>query len=213
MEDIVLVGSGGFAREVKFLISDINSLNPKYNIIGWISNEKVGSVIDDLPVLGNNDYLKFIDRKISVAICIGSGIIREKIYKYILSNNFLSFPNIIHPQALISKNIKLGIGNIITAGNIITVNVTFRNFVICNLSCTIGHDCTINNYATILPGAHISGNVVIGDNTTIGTGANIIQNLSIGKNSYVGAGAVVINNVYDNKTVVGVPAKEIVKNN
>lgn len=211
MEDVVLVGSGGFAREVKFLIEDINMVNKRFNIIGLVSNENFGDDVDGLPILGSDQWLVSLKKKVSVVICIGDGNIREKVYKLLISNNNLVFPNIIHPKVIMSRDIKLGIGNIITAGSIITVNVIMKNFVICNLACTIGHDVVVNNYATLLPGAHISGNVVIGENTTIGTGASVLQNLVIGDNAYVGAGAVVTRNVLSAKTVIGVPAKELIK--
>jgi len=36
MEDIVIRGSGGLAREIAFLIERINQEKPKWNLLGYI---------------------------------------------------------------------------------------------------------------------------------------------------------------------------------
>ena len=46
----------------------------------------------------------------------------------------------------------------------------------------------------------------------IGAGAKVLGPIKIGDNSKIGAGAVVLHDVQNNKTVVGIPAKEICKN-
>ncbi|QBY04182.1 serine acetyltransferase [Thalassotalea sp. HSM 43] len=53
---------------------------------------------------------------------------------------------------------------------------------------------------------------VLGDNVFIGSGAKVIGGISIGSNAKVGANAVVVKDVPENATVVGIPAKEIVRN-
>ena len=68
MEDVVLVGSGGFAREVKFLIEDINMVNKRFNIIGLVSNENFGDDEDEIITINDeteNNYfiLKNDDEK------------------------------------------------------------------------------------------------------------------------------------------------------
>lgn len=38
MKDIVIIGAGGFGREVVELIDDINLRNPTWNIIGFVDD-------------------------------------------------------------------------------------------------------------------------------------------------------------------------------
>ena len=52
---------------------------------------------------------------------------------------------------------------------------------------------------------------VIGDNVFIGTGAKILGNITIGDNVKVGANAVVLRSCGSNVTLVGVPARVVVK--
>ena len=53
----------------------------------------------------------------------------------------------------------------------------------------------------------------VGNNVIIGAGAKILGPLHIGDSARVGANAVVTKNINANSTVMGIPAKEITKNN
>ena len=83
--------------------------------------------------------------------------------------------------------------------------------VIINTGARVDHDCLIDAHAHIAPGVTLSGNVHIGKGAHIGTGASIIQGKKVGAGSIVGAGAVVIDDVPAGVTVVGVPARSLVR--
>lgn len=95
-----------------------------------------------------------------------------------------------------------------------TNNIDVGAFTLFNLNATVGHDCLIDNFATVSPGACISGNVHIKRSAWIGTGATINQGtpgrkLVIGARSMVGSGAVVVKDCEADGTYVGIPAKRI----
>lgn len=210
-KDIVIVGSGGLAREVKWLIEECNKTGTKWNILGWVSNEIPGTVISGLPVIGNDEWLLEYNKSVNVAIAIGSGNLRKKIVSSLKKNPNISFPKLIAPSAEVSDSVILGEGSIITAKSILTVDIEIGSFFFCNLACTIGHDCVIYDFVTLNPGCNISGNVILNEGVTIGTGASIIQGLSVGEYTTIGAGAAVIRNIDKNCTAVGVPAKVLEK--
>lgn len=208
MKDIVIVGAGGFGREVAFLIEKINEENLKWNILGFIDdNEDIqGELINNYPVIGKLEYLK--DKSTNVVIAIANTKIRRNIVEE-LSNTNNKYPNLIHPNTEISSSVSMTQGTIITAGTILTVSIKIGNFVIIDRGCNIGHDVIFNDFVTILPSTTVSGNVTINAETLIGTGTIIIQGLDIGTGSIVGAGSVVIKDIPDNCTAVGVPASPI----
>ncbi len=210
MKKIGIIGGGGFGREIKVLIDAINSINQEYEIIGFFDdNIEQGKTINGIQNLGPIDILNNINYELCVAVGIGVPLIKQKIISEI-NNDYIKFPNLIHPNVIISKDeVRLGKGNVICAGNIITCNIVIEDFVTLNLCCTIGHDSIIESFSSFMPSVNISGEVKIKEAVYVGTGAKIINNLEIGKNTIIGAGAVVSKTLPENCTAVGIPAKPI----
>ena len=212
MLDIVIVGSSGFACEIEWLIERINRVNPTWNFLGFIDKiDKQGCQYSNSVknVIGDDNFVVTYNKDLYVAIAIGNPKIRKEISSTYLTNPRIKFPNLIDPSVILSDKIKLGYGNIICAGTILTVNITCGNCNIINLDCTVGHDVIIGDFVTINPSVNISGNVNIESEVNIGTGSQIIQGLQVGHNSILGAGSVVNKNLPANCTAVGVPAKVI----
>ena len=210
MKKIVIVGAGGFGREVKMLIDQINSFKLTYEILGFYDDaQDIPAYINGLPYLGN--VLKLAERNDSVSVALGLGDPKSKAFVVSqLENSDLNFPTLIHPSVLIGgDNAEFGKGCVICAKTIITCNVEIRDFVTLNLACTVGHDTVLNEFSSFMPSVNISGEVLIEKNVYIGTGAKIINGLKIGENTIIGAGAVVSKSLPSNCTAVGVPAKII----
>ncbi len=211
MQTVVIIGAGGHAREVVDVIDAINSFKLRYKVIGFIVDPifmASDEFINDLPILGDFDWLNNMKDKV-LLIC-GVGLPHHR-YSLIKRTEKLGykFVTIIHPNAIVAKRVKVGNGVIITAGSILTNNVHIHDHVHVNLNCTISHDSVLHNFVTLSPGTHVSGNVIIEEGVFVGTGANIIEKKKIGRWSTVGAGGTVIQDVPPNTTVAGVPAKVI----
>lgn len=204
MKKLVIVGNGGFAKEVEWLVERINAVSPTWEFIGFIDKDCSNS-----KVIGDDKFVIDYDGDLYVSIAIGTSGIREKIYSSYKNNPNIHFPNLIDPSVLLSKRVSFGEGNIICAGSILTVDISIGNCNIINLDCTVGHDAIIGDFVTINPSVNVSGNTTIESGTNIGTGTQIIQGLSVGKNTIVGAGAVVSKELPANCTAVGIPAKVI----
>ncbi|WP_087974167.1 acetyltransferase [Oceanobacillus rekensis] len=211
MNDIVIYGAGGFAREVALLIEQINAEKPTWNLLGFIDDnvENTGKILNGYSVLGDSKWIEDFDKELSVSLGIGSPRAKEKIINKIKHIDSIGFPNIIHPTVGISNTNILGEGIIICEGNILTCNISLNNFVTINLNCTIGHDTIIDEFCTLLPNASISGGVNLNKRVDFGTNATIIQGINVGENTIVGAGAVVVKDLPANCTAVGMPAKPI----
>lgn len=206
LQDIVIVGSGGCAREVRFILDRMNKKQEQWNFLGYIDFLGADGVI------GDDDWLLGQDREICVIIAVGCSKNRQRIYKKYRQNQKLEFPNIVDPSVIIAREeITLGMGNVICANSVLTTNIKMGNFNIINYSSTIGHDTVISDYVTINPGSNISGNVTLGECTEIGAGTQVLQGRIIEKECIIGAGAVVVDDVAAYSTAVGVPAK-VIKN-
>lgn len=208
MKDIVIIGAGGFGREVAWLIEDINKIEPQWNILGFVDDNEdiIGAEFNGYKVLGKVDWL--LDQKLHVVNAIGDPVTKKSAMNRLLASKN-KYPILIHPSVIYSDSVNFGEGSIICAGCIITVDIEIGKHVIVNLDCTIGHDAKVGNYSTILPSVNVSGFVNIGKCVSVGTGSAIIQGVSIGENTIVGAGSVVIRDLPANCTAVGSPAKPI----
>ncbi len=210
MKQIVIIGAGGFGREVQWLIERINAKDITWEIKGYIDDGiEAGTQINGYTVLGGIDYLMETEEEISVVCAIGSSQTRRKVIQKIYGKSNIVFPNLIDPNVQMSNYIELGVGNIICAGSILTVNISIGDFTILNLDCTVGHDAILNSFVTVYPSVNISGCVEIGENTEVGTGTQIIQGKNIGADTIVGAGTVVVKDLEIPGTYVGIPAKAV----
>ena len=210
MNKTVIFGAGGFGREVKTLLDQINLVTNDFDFIGFYDDGiQTGIMINGHEVLGNSDDLARIDEEIQVLLAVASPKAKLNILYKLNKKNF-KFPTLIHPNVIIgSDNITIGRGTIIGAGCILTCNIEIQEFVLLNLSCTVGHDTKIDSFCSFMPSVNISGEVLIKENVYVGTGAKIINRIEIGRNTIVGAGAVVSKSLPENCTAVGIPAKPI----
>ena len=210
MKPIIIVGAGGFGREVEYLIETINEDNPTWELLGYVDDMvPAGTRVGNCTVLGNLDYLETIDSSVSLTIAIGSAKIRKKIYERIDAVGDFDYPNLIDPGVRVAKRVKLGKGCIICAGCLLTVDITMGDFVILNLGCTVGHDAQIGSFVTAYPSVNISGMVTIGSITEIGTGTQIIQGVEVTEKCVFGAGTVVVRNIAESGTYVGASTRKL----
>jgi sugar O-acyltransferase (sialic acid O-acetyltransferase NeuD family) len=211
MKDIAIFGAGGFGREVKMLLNQINAIESSWNFIGFFDDgTEKEKIINGSPVLGGIKELNNWQNPLAVVFAIGNPIIKKNIIKQV-TNKSIFYPILIHPNSIIGEMQynSIGEGSIITAGNILTINISIGCHVILNLSCTVGHDTIIGDYASFMPSVNISGEVNIAECVYVGTGVKIINQIEIGENTIIGAGAVVAKSLPSNCTAVGIPAKPV----
>lgn len=210
LKKILIFGAGGFGREVQWLIERINQKELVWQIEGYLDDgTEPGTEINGYKVLGGIEELQRYDNSVSVVCAVGSAKVREKIVSRIKQIGQFQFPNLIDPDVQNSQFVSMGEGNIVCAGNILTVNISMKDFVILNLSCTVGHDVVIESFVTVYSGVNISGCTLLKKGVEFGTGSKIIQGKVIGENTIVGAGAVVVRDLPSDCTAMGIPAKPI----
>lgn len=209
MNNLYIIGAGGFGREVIWLVERINTLEPTWNIVGFIDDDETrwGTKESGYPVLGGCEYLKRMENVYAVC-AVGAAKTRKLIVEK-MKKSAVKFATLIDPSVLFSPKVEIGKGTIICANSILTVDIKIGEHVIINLDCTVGHDSIVENFVTIYPNVNVSGNVHLGECSELGTGVQIIQGKKIASNTIIGAGAVVVGDIEKSGTYVGGPAKRI----
>ncbi len=208
---IIIIGAGGFAREVLDIFDACNDAGDHYDVLGYVVEPAFGTpgtLVSGKPVLGGLDCLRDRYRNVSVICGVGSPELRRRLVME-TGKYGARFCSLIHPSVQMSRRNSIGSGVVIAAGCILTNHIRLGDHVQVNLDCTIGHDAVFGDFVTVAPGTHISGAVKIATGSSIGTGVNIINRLVIGEWSVIGAGTTVIRDVPPNSTVVGVPGKVV----
>lgn len=195
--NLYLIGVGGHSKVI-LEMAKLSGLN-------------VYGLYDDNPITHNKEFyglkvrgpIESLDSGLGI-IGIGDNKIRKRISSKFPKVKWLA---VLHPLAIISKDVQIGEGTVVMAGAIIQPGVKIGKHCIINTGSCIDHDCQIDDYVHIAPNSSLSGGVTVGEGTLIGIGSSIIPNKKIGRWTIIGAGCVVVDDQPDNCTVIGSPAK------
>ncbi len=119
------------------------------------------------------------------------------------------FINLIHPTALVGKNVKMGKGCVVSPRAVLTCDIDIGDFVMFNIGVTIGHDVFIGNGSTINSHSDVTGCAALETGVFLGSHAVITPSVKVKEFAKIGAGSVVIKQVKPEVTVFGIPAKQV----
>ena len=209
MKHLIIIGVGGFAREVYWHAKESIGYGVEWDIKGFLDGDvKLG--YDEyekleLPLLGNVNEYKIMED--DVFICaIGNGAIRKKIVEHMLHRGS-EFISLIHNTAIIQGNVKYGMGTILCPWSSVDDHAILGDFVVLNNASSVGHDAKIGNYVSIMRYADITGYSQIDEGVMFGSGARVMPHGKIGAYAMVGAGSVVLRGAKAGDTVFGNPAR------
>ena len=204
---VIVLGGGGHA---KVLIEALQL--SAADIIGVTDSKPIlwNTRLLGVPVLGGDEVLERY-RPGRVMLVNGLGSVgpphsRMHLFEKYLGQGY-DFATVIHPSAVLARDLQLGRGVQIMAGAVIQPGVVLCDNVIVNTRGSIDHDSYVGSHTHLAPGVTLSGQVTVGSGVHIGTGAAVVNNIQIGSNSLIGAGSMVLRDIPEAVTAYGVPAK------
>jgi len=216
MKQIAIFGASGFGREVMPLARQQWASSGELHQLVFVDDNPPAAECNGHRVLTYAEWLAQPAGSRHINIAIASSTVREQLVERCIADK-LEFFDVRASNVVQLDNVELGEGAILSSFVHLTSNICIGKHFHANIYSYVAHDCVIGDYVTFAPGVMCNGNVVVEDHAYIGTGAVIKQGqpgqpLVIGRGAVVGMGAVVTKSVPPGVTVVGNPAKQLIKN-
>ena len=213
MKDLIIWGAAGQARVLREALAA-----SEFRLIAIFDNRPLPSPFEDVPIFqgeqGFFDWLAGASNQNGLHGCVAiggaHGADRLALQKWLEERGIIPL-TVIHPRAFVASNADIGEGSQILAMAAVCANAKLGRSVIINTSASVDHGCIVGDGVHIAPGAHIAGEVEIGKHAFIGAGAVVLPGVRIGHDAVVGAGATVVSDVLSNQTVIGTPARLLVR--
>lgn len=203
MKKCAVLGASGHGKVIAE-IADLNGYSVSFFDDKWPIEKK----LEKWAVIGNFQSLLPIAPQFDLTVvAIGDNHIRCEKYN-LLNSAGAKFGVLAHPKSYVSESAIIEEGSVIMANSSICAFSKIGKSCIINTGATIDHDCFIQDFVHISPGANLAGEVKVGAFSWIGIGSQVKQQIKIGKSSIVAAGSTVIQEINDFKMVCGNPAKE-----
>ena len=200
---LIIIGAGGHGK----VCADIADKIGRYDEILFLDDGTASECLGYKVVGKTNDCEKYVCSS-DFFVAIGNAVVRKSIIEKIIALGGC-VTTLIHPSAVIGKQVEIGVGSLVVAGAVINPSVKIGKGVIVNTCASVDHDCVVGDYTHIAVGGRVSGTVHIGKNCFFGAGAVIKNNVDVCDDCIIGAGAAVVKNITEKGTYVGVPVRKI----
>jgi sugar O-acyltransferase (sialic acid O-acetyltransferase NeuD family) len=200
---ILIYGAGGHAKSVLEMVLQ----NTAYTAAGIVDDNQnlLGKCVFDIQVLGNRTLLPVLmARGVRFAANGVGGIldinVRVRVFDLLAGAGF-SFPKLIHPRATVEPSSKVGEGVQVFANAYVGSDALLHPLCMINTNAVVSHDCVIEEYTHIAPGALLAGHVHVGARTLVGMGVTTAIGVRIGSGARIGNGAILLADVPDNTII------------
>ena len=206
MQSLIIAGAGGFGREVCNYAESLAARGKNWRVRGFIDDNPHALDGYDYPCGIVGGIADYVPRSGEVFLCaLGAPAVRKKVVAMLAARGAV-FERLVHPQAVLGRNVSVGVGAIVCPYAVLTCDIALGDFSIVNCHATCGHDSRIGAYATVSSHCDVTGYCRVGEGAFLGSHALLRPGVSVGDGATVGANALAMLNVKPRTTVFGTPA-------
>lgn len=205
-KSLVIVGAGGFGREVFEWAAQSFDFTGEWRFKGFID--------DNLEALRGKNYPKGVLCRVGdyqpepddYFLCaVGKPKMKEELVKQMLAKGVRP-ATLIHPSVVIGRNVTIGEGVILCPRVVLTCDIILHDFVTLNVGTAAGHDVVIGSWTQTSAFCDLTGSTQVGERVFMGSHSTLLPGVEVGDDAVVGAGSVVVRDVKAGETVFGAPA-------
>ena len=204
---IVIVGAGGFGREVLQYLLDTFSSTHECAVKGFVDDQPSDLARFGLPyrVLADTHTYEPSpgDRFV---IAVGDPQTRMTLADRFASRG-ATFLRVVHPRAHVAASASLGAGCVLGPFATVGAHAAVGDHSVLTFCASVGHDAKVGRCCALSPHSVINGGATVADGVFLGSHAVINPLQSVGEGSKVAAGAVVYRDVPPRRLAAGNPAK------
>ena len=206
---LLLLGTGGFARETLELVRAVNRDEPTWDVVGMLDDDPRthGRSIHGVEVVGPCAAVRDHPGAF-VTACVASpdDPMRRLALVARLDLPAERYATLVHPAAVVPASSSIGPGSVLHAAAVLTADVELGAHVAVMPAVVLTHDDVVGDGVTFGARASVAGGVTIERGAYIGAGALLREKIAVGSGAVVGMGAVVTRPVPSGEVWAGVPA-------
>ncbi|MFM9009311.1 MAG: transferase [Planctomycetota bacterium] len=206
MQRILIVGAGGFGREV-LQWARAAWVNHASLIAGFLSADadtpsKTGR---PLPIIA--DPAAFEPRPgDALVLAIGIPGVRRRVAEDLLARG-AEFLTLVHPTAIVCAMETVGAGSVLCPGAIVSDSARLGRFCLVNYQASLAHDASAGDFSVLSPYAALAGGASIATDVFLGLHASVGPGVRVGARSKVAANSCALVDVPADVLVHGVPGR------
>ena len=209
MKHLIIIGAGGFGRELCAVAKDAVGYGTAFDVKGFLDGrpDALAGFAGYPPVIGAPESYEPGPDDVFIS-ALGDIATRRRCVAMIESKGG-AFVSVVHKSAWLGPNVTIGAGTFVSNNVVLTADISVGRHACIFQNVSIGHDAVLGDYSHVYAQCALGGGVRIGEGAAVYPGARIVPRRTIGDNAVVGIGSVVLLNVPAGVTVFGNPAAPV----
>ena len=209
MKNLVILGAGGFGREMFATAREAVGYGETFTVKGFLDGNP--SALDGFSgypeIIGTPETYQIEENDVFIT-ALGSIAARRRCAAMIEERGG-RFISVIHRSASIGPNVTVGDGSLVAHNVVLTADIKVGRHSCVFHGTVIGHDTVLEDFTHVYSLVSVGGGVRIAEGASVFPGARIVPRVEIGAGATVGIGSAVVRGVPPGVTVFGVPAERL----